>query len=139
MISDQMKSRLVKAGLAGAILGGVTTVLYGNTAVQVAGYSVPAIVPMFAAGAGASLITDVIHDQFELRDAISQKALDISALAIASGISGAAAVGILKLGVGLPNESILPTFAIAAGAQAGSDYITERFLEDQKTGKLLFF
>ena len=139
MISDQMKSRLVKAGLAGAILGGVTTVPYGNTAVQGAGYSVPAIVPVFAAEAGASLITDVIHDQFELRDAISQKALDISALAIASGISGAAAVGILKLGVGLPNESILPTFAIAAGAQAGSDYITERFLEDQKTGKLLFF
>lgn len=136
-ISNKTKEKLTKAAIAGSILSVATTVMYGNGGVEVAGYSVPAFVPLFAAGAGASLATDVISSQLNLPTTSSQKIADVSALAISSGISAVAAVSLLKVAVGLPNETMLPVIAIAGASQAGADYITHRFLED-KAGMLIF-
>lgn len=136
MISNKMKQNLVKAGIAGGILSAATTVLYGGGPISINGMDIPAAVPLFVAGAGSSLITDVIHDQLNMTTTSAQKLADISTLAISSGISGAVAAGLLTV-VGLPSESLLPVFAIAAGAQAGSDYIVVKFLETS-TGELIF-
>lgn len=136
-ITEKTKQNLVKAGLAGGILSIATTAIYGGAPITIAGTSVPSAVPLFVAGAGSSLITDMIHDQLNLPSTSAQKLADISTLAISSGISGAIAAGILKVGTGLPNDTLLPVFALAAGAQAGSEYITVKFLEDS-TGKLIF-
>lgn len=136
-ISNKTKEGLTKAAIAGAILSVSTSVIYGNGSTDFAGMSVPAAVPMFVAGAGASLVTDVVSAQLSLPTTSSQKIADLSALAVSSGISGAGAVAILKLTAGLPNESVLPVLAIAAGSQAGADYITHRYLEDSK-GVLIF-
>jgi hypothetical protein len=136
-ISDKTKTKLVKSAIAGTILSVASGVLYGNASVDIAGTSVPAMIPVFVAGAGASLATDLIESQLNLPTVSAQKLADISSLAIASGISGAAAVAILKVSTGLPQESILPVFGLAAGAQAGSEYITMKFLQDS-TGHLIF-
>ncbi len=137
-ITEKTKQNLVKAGIAGGILSGASSVLYGGSGtIDVMGTSVPIAVPLFAAGAGASLITDMIHDQLNLPTTSGQKLADISSLAIASGVSGAIAAALLKIGTGLPNESLLPVVALAAGAQAGSEYITVKFLETAD-GRLIF-
>jgi hypothetical protein len=136
-LSDKTKQNLVKAGLAGALLAGTSTILYGNASVDVMGTSVPAMVPLFVAGSGSSLITDLIHDQLNLPSTSAQKLADLSALGISSGVSGAVAAGILKLAVGLPNDRLLPVFGLAAASQAGSEYITVKFLETAD-GRLIF-
>ncbi len=136
-ITNKQKESLIKAGIAGGLLSGAVTIMYGNAPIDLAGYEVPSMIPLFLGGAGASLATDFISSQLSLPTDSSQKIADLSALAVSSGISGAAAVGLLKVAVGLPNENVLPVFAIAAASQAGSDYIVHRWLEDQ-TGMLMF-
>jgi hypothetical protein len=44
---------------------------------------------------------------------------------------------ILKSTVGLPNSALLPAIGIAAGSQAGADYVTHRYLENA-TGGFIF-
>jgi hypothetical protein len=136
-ITEKTKKRLIKAGLAGVILSGATSALYGNGSVTIGGQSVPAMVPLFVAGSGASLATDLIHDQMNWSSVGAQKFSDISSLAIAGGISGAAAVAILKVGVGLPNDTVIPVLGIGAASQIGADYIEYKFLSDE-AGKLIF-
>jgi hypothetical protein len=137
MISPKTKKQLIKAGLAGAILSVGSTVLYGSGSVEIGTMSVPAVVPLFVAGGGASIITDLVHDQMNWSTTSAQKISDISSLAIASGISGAAAVGILKVSAGVPNANILPLFALAAASQAGAEYAEYKVFETAD-GMLIF-
>lgn len=135
--TNKQKEAWIKAAIAGGLLSGVTTIMYGNGAISVAGYSLPAMVPLFAAGAGASLITDLVSSQMNMPTTSSQKIADLSSLAVSSGISAGAAFLLLKATVGLPPESTLPIIAYAAGSQAGADYIVHRWLENE-TGALIF-
>lgn len=136
-LTSKQKEKGAKAVIAGGLLSAATTIMYGNGAVNIYGTAIPAAIPMFAAGAGASLITDLVESQLNLPTSSSQKIADLSALAISSGISGAAAVGLLKVAVGLPNESVIPVLLTAAASQAGSDYIVHRWLENE-SGMLIF-
>lgn len=138
MISNKTKESLIKGAIAGGILSAATSILYGNGAVEVMGYELPAAIPIFVAGAGASLATDALSSQLNLPTTSSQKIADLTSLAISSGVSGAGAIAILKLTSGIPNENILPVFAIAAASQAGSDYVVHRWLEDT-AGQLIMF
>lgn len=137
MLSNANKERLSKAAIAGGILSVATTIIYGNGTTDFAGMAVPAAVPMFVAGAGASLATDLVESQLKLTSTSSQKIADVTALATSSAISGVAAIAILKASTNLPNEAVLPVLAIAAGSQAGSDYIVTKYLED-KRGQFVF-
>ena len=137
MISNKTKESLAKAAIAGGVLAVGTSLLYGNGTTEFAGMAVPAAVPMFVAGAGGSLITDAVSAQLKLPTTSSQKIADISSLAAASAISAAGAVSILKISAGLPNSAVLPVVGLAAASQASADYITHRYLEDQK-GTFIF-
>jgi hypothetical protein len=137
MISNKTREQLSKAAIAGGILSIATSIVYGNGSTDFAGMSVPAAVPMFVAGAGASLATDLISSQMNLPTTSSQKIADVTALATSSAISGVAAVAILKASTNFPNDAILPAIAIAAGSQAGADYVVHRYLEDQR-GQFIF-
>jgi hypothetical protein len=57
-LTNKQKESLTKSAIAGGLL-----CVYGNAPVNVMGYNVPAAVPLFVAGAGASLATDVILAQ----------------------------------------------------------------------------
>ena len=136
-LTNKQREKLIKAGIAGGLLSAATTIMYGNGAVDIYGASIPAAIPMFAAVAGASLVTDLVESQLNLPTKSSQKIADLSSLAVSSGISGAAAVGLLKIAVGLPNESVVPVLVTAAASQAGSDYVVHRWLESDQ-GLLMF-
>jgi hypothetical protein len=137
MLSNKTKENLSKAAIAGTVLAVSTSLVYGNGATDFAGMSIPAAVPIFIAGAGGSLVTDAVSSQLRLPTTSSQKIADVSSLAIASAISAVGAVTILKVSVGLPNETIPRIAAFALASQASADYITHRYLEDQK-GMFIF-
>ena len=137
-ISDKTKQTVSKAVLAGAILSASTTILYGNGSVSFAGMDVPASIPMFIAGSGASLLTDVVANQFKLETSSSRRIANVSSLAASSGIAAVSAVVILKVSSTLPNEAIPRIIGLAALSQDGSDCVESKFLLDSKTGKFVF-
>jgi hypothetical protein len=137
MLSEGLKKKLVKSAVTGAILSTAITAVYGMGTIPVAGYNLPAIVPAFATGAGASLISDFAHDQlYPHLPGASAKLSDVVAVGAGAGMSAAATVGIMKLAMGLPNESLLPAALLGAGSYVASDWVESRLLESN--GKLIF-
>ena len=136
-ISDQTKQTVSKAVLAGAILSASTSMIYGNGSVNFLNMDIPAAVPMFIAGSGASLVTDVVANQFKLETSSSKRIANVSSLAASSAIAAVSAVAILKVSTQLPNDSIPRIVGLAALSQAGSDYIESKYLTDVK-GKFIF-
>lgn len=135
---EQMKRRLVKSGITGATLAVASAVVYGMGNVTIGGVDVPTVVPMFAAGAGASFGADFIHDMYypHLSGSATQKLGDIGATALGAGVAGAASTAIIALGVGIETANYIPMFALGAGSYVASDYLEMKFLE--KDGHLIF-
>src|SRR5438874_972205 len=73
MISDKQKQKLIKTGLAGGILATVGTLTYGNGSISLYIMNFPAAVPLFVAGSGASLLTDLVHDQMQWESDVAIK------------------------------------------------------------------
>jgi len=98
--------------------------------------SVPTIIPLFVSGAGASIISDIAHDElYPQLPTVAHKLSDVTAVATGTGISGAATAGILSL-TGLPNDRLISAALIGGGSYVASDYIEMKLFTE--IGNLIF-
>ena len=131
MMTDDTKKKLMKSVVTGGVLALAGSIGYGVDTVQLLGISVPSVVPLFVSGVGSSLISDIAHKKvFPQLVGAGAKLGDLTATALGAGIAGAASVGILQMGVGLPNtESMFQAALLGAGSYVAAEYIESRFLE----------
>ena len=134
---QKVKKYAVKSALTGAALSIAGSMLFGNGNVGLAGYELPAAIPLFISGAGASVVSDVVHDYaFPNTPGPTQSLTNLTSVGIGAGLSAAATIGVMKLVAGLPMDRYLEAGLLGAGSYLAADYIESRYIEPG--GKLIF-
>lgn len=137
-MNDDIKRTAIRAAVTGAALAAIGSFAYGTGSTAVFGMSVPAAVPLFAAGAISSVVADRTHAGVSaaLPLGIGEKLGDISGSAVGALLCGASAAVVMKFGAGLPNESILPAIGLGSISYIVADGVEKTLLES--SGRLIF-
>ncbi len=116
-----MKELLVKAGLS-ALIGGVgSNILFGDSNVDVLGMQTKSsIITGGAVGIG-SIASDLISENLIENMNLPQNVKSTEEFLVRTGITGAAASGVLLL-KGMPLGNLPQSFLLGAGSKLGADY-----------------
>ena len=126
---------LMKGAMTGAVAAAASYLLMGeNRSMEIAGRSVPVLVPVFAGGMAGSVLADTAHRWILPMIPGNEKYAKAESAALGIISSGAGTAFALSL---LGSANFVPTFALGAASYVASDFAYHTFI-DKSSGGLLF-
>ena len=133
-----IKEDLMKAFTCGVVGGVASHVFLGRQQVKFPfmNFQMHSSIVVGTAVAGASLISDFMHDMILPHINKNQKLTNIESALLNITTAGLGTAGILIYGTNAPMQTLPLSFVVGAGSVIGGDYIFDKFVS--QTSALLF-
>lgn len=120
-----MKETLVKGALSAGVAGIASSIIFGNTTVQIFGTTASgAIVTAGAVGLG-SVASDLVAENLIEQMNLPQNIKSTEEFLLRSGVCGLASTGVLMY-AGIPSSEVPAAFVLGAASKAAGDYADEK-------------